>query len=542
MNQHWNIIEQYASVLKQVHLKELFIEDASRVHACSHTLPFAYVDYSRQRVNTQLLQELCVFAKEIGIKEQFASMMNGATMNVTEQRSVLHTALRAPSDTVILVDGKNIVPEIHSVLHSIRNFSERIRNGSLRGYTGKAFTDIVNIGIGGSDLGPNMVCNALRFYSKRELSIHFVSNVDPTHIAETLRVCSPETTLFIISSKTFTTEETMANAQAAKDWFIQNGGSSWELHSCAVSANIPKTSAFGISEERVFGFWDWVGGRYSVWSAIGLSIAISIGYEQFEQFLAGAHEMDMHMASEDIENSIPIILGLIDVLNVMCFDIHSQAIIPYDEYLRLFPAFLQQMIMESNGKSVTGDGHEIAYRTSPIIWGQPGTDAQHSFFQLLHQGTEHVNTEFIVCAQSLNPIGDMHERLLANCAAQSAALMHGKTHNEVLHDLSKTTMNDAEKRALVPHKIFSGDRPSTTIVLKELTPFTLGWLIALYEHRTFVQGLVWEICSYDQWGVELGKVMASALLPAVKDPMIIPDHQDCSTEQLISTLHVFRNS
>jgi glucose-6-phosphate isomerase len=434
------------------------------------------------------------------------------------------------------------MPEIHAVLDRMRVFSDAIRKGALRGYSGKTFTDIVNIGIGGSDLGPNMVCNALRYSSNRDISVHFVSNVDPTHLAETLRTCSPETTLFIISSKTFTTEETMANAFAAKEWFLQHGGSSWELHACAVSANIEKTSAFGIQSDRVFGFWDWVGGRYSVWSAIGLSIAISIGYEHFEQFLAGAHEMDMHMASEKIENNIPIILGLIDALNVICYDVHSHAIIPYDEYLRLFPAFLQQMMMESNGKSITRDGHEIVYHTSPIIWGQPGTDAQHSFFQLLHQGTEKVNTEFIACAKPLNPIGDMHERLLANCAAQSAALMHGKTQNEVMQDIAKSNMSDADKRALIPHKLFSGDRPSTTILLKELTPFTLGWLIALYEHRTFVQGIVWDICSYDQWGVELGKVMAASILPAVKDSSVVLETQDCSTEQLISTIHVFRNS
>ena len=542
MIQHWNIIEQYASVLKQVHLKELFIEDAGRVHSCSHTLPFAFIDYSRQRVNAQLLEELCVFAREINIREQFVQMMQGAKINVTEQRSVLHTALRAPKDSVINIDGQNIMPEIHAVLDRIRVFSDSIRRGALRGYSGKTFTDIVNIGIGGSDLGPNMVCNALRYYSNRDISVHFVSNVDPTHLTETLRTCFPETTLFIISSKTFSTEETMANAFAAKEWFMQNGGSSWELHACAVSANIEKTSAFGIQSDRVFGFWDWVGGRYSVWSAIGLSIAISIGYDHFEQFLAGAHEMDKHMASEEIENNIPIILGLIDALNVICYDVHSHAIIPYDEYLRLLPAFLQQMMMESNGKSITRDGHEIVYHTSPIIWGQPGTDAQHSFFQLLHQGTEKVNTEFIACAKPLNPIGDMHERLLANCAAQSAALMHGKTQNEVMQDIAKSNMSDADKRALIPHKLFSGDRPSTTILLKELTPFTLGWLIALYEHRTFVQGIVWDICSYDQWGVELGKVMAASILPAVKDSSVVLETQDCSTEQLISTIHVFRNA
>lgn len=540
MNQHWNIIEQYASVLKQVHLKELFIEDASRIHTCSHTLPFAFIDYSRQRVNKQLLQELCDFAREIRIRDRFIEMMNGAIVNVTEQRSVLHTALRAPKDTEIIIDGKNIIPEIHAVLDRMHLFSDAIRAGELKGYSGKPFKDIINIGIGGSDLGPNMVCNALRYYSKRDISVHFVSNIDPTHLSETLRLCSPETTLFIISSKTFTTEETMANARAAKEWFLQSGGSSWELHACAVSANTEKTSAFGISSDRVFGFWDWVGGRYSVWSAIGLSIAISIGFEHFEQFLAGAHALDEHMASEEIENNVPIMLGLLDVLNVMCYGIRSHAIIPYDEYLRLFPAFLQQMIMESNGKSITRDGHEIAYHTSPIIWGQPGTDAQHSFFQLLHQGTEHVNTEFIACANPLNPIGDMHERLLANCAAQSAALMHGKTHSEVMQDLAKTSLSDSEKRSLIPHKMFSGDRPSTTILLKELTPFTLGWLIALYEHRTFVQGIIWDICSYDQWGVELGKIMASAILPAIKDSAS-QEMQDCSTDQLITMIHSFRN-
>lgn len=542
MNHHWNIIEQYASVLKQVHLKELFIEDASRIHGCSHTLPFAFIDYSRQRVNAQLLSELCDFARVMKIREQFTEMMKGAKVNVTEQRSVLHTALRAPKDAEVHIDGKNIIPEIHAVLDRMRIFSDAIRNGELRGYSGKTFTDIVNIGIGGSDLGPNMVCNALRFYSKRDLRVHFISNIDPTHLSETLRQCSPETTLFIISSKTFTTEETMANARAAKDWFLQQAGSSWEKHACAVSANTEKTSAFGIDSDRVFGFWDWVGGRYSVWSAIGLSIAISIGFDHFEQFLSGAHEMDLHMASEEIENNVPIILGMIDVLNVMCYGMHSQAIIPYDEYLRLFPAFLQQMIMESNGKSITRDGHEIAYRTSPIIWGQPGTDAQHSFFQLLHQGTEQVNTEFIACANSLNPVGDMHERLLANCAAQSAALMHGKTQKEVMQDLSKTTLSDEEKRALIPHKVFSGDRPSTTILLKELNPFTLGWLIALYEHRTFVQGVIWDICSYDQWGVELGKVMASSILPALKDPLLAQETQDCSTDQMITMIHSFRKA
>lgn len=541
MNKHWNIIEQYASVLQHTHLKELFIEDANRIKECSRTLPFAFVDFSRQRVNTQLLSELCTFAREIRIRERFDEMMNGAIVNVTEQRRVLHTALRTPKGKEIIIDGSDIMKDVHEVLDRIRSFSETIRSGAKKGYSGKQFTDIINIGIGGSDLGPNMVCNALKFYSRRDISVHFVSNIDPTHLAETLKSCSPETTLFIISSKTFTTEETMANAMAAKEWFITNGGASWELHACAVSANLEKTQAFGIQSEHVFGFWDWVGGRYSVWSAIGVSIAISLGFEHFEAFLSGAHSMDRHMSETEEEDNIPLILGLIDVLNSMSYDIRSHAIIPYDEYLRLFPAFLQQMIMESNGKSISVEGHELAHHTSPILWGQPGTDAQHSFFQLLHQGTEKVNTEFIVCARSLNPVGDMHERLLANCAAQSAALMHGKTSQEVAQDLSTTSLGDEEKKALIPHKVFSGDRPSTTIMLKELTPFTLGWLVALYEHRTFVQGYVWDVCSYDQWGVELGKVLAKQILPAVKDANEISKVEDSSTEQLLKTMHMFRS-
>jgi glucose-6-phosphate isomerase len=468
-------------------------------------------------------------------------MINGAILNVTEQRRVLHTALRTPKGKEIIIDGSDIMKDVHEVLGSIRSFSESIRSGAKKGYSGKQFTDIINIGIGGSDLGPNMVCNALKFYSRRDIAVHFVSNIDPTHLAETLKSCSPETTLFIISSKTFTTEETMANAMAAKEWFITNGGASWELHACAVSANLEKTQAFGIRPEYVFGFWDWVGGRYSVWSAIGLSIAISLGFEHFEAFLAGAHSMDNHMSETKEEDNIPLLLGLIDVLNSMSYDIRSHAIIPYDEYLRLLPAFLQQMIMESNGKSISIDGHELAHPTSPIIWGQPGTDAQHSFFQLLHQGTEKINTEFIVCARSLNPMGDMHDRLLANCAAQSAALMHGKTSQEVAQDLSTMSLGDEEKKTLIPHKVFTGDRPSTTIMLKELTPFTLGWLVALYEHRTFVQGYVWDICSYDQWGVELGKVLAKRILPAVKDATEISKVEDSSTEQLLKTMHMFRS-
>ncbi|NBP63650.1 MAG: glucose-6-phosphate isomerase [Bacteroidetes bacterium] len=540
MNKQWTIIEQYASVLKNTQLKELFIEDVDRAEYFTVTLSHAYVDYSRQRINRQLRQELCTFAREIGLRDAFNGMMHGNIMNSTEQRSVLHTALRAPKEKQIKVNGNDIIPEIHAVLERIRAFSASIRSGEIKGYTGKSFTDIVNIGIGGSDLGPNMVCNALKFYSRRDLRMHFVSNVDPTHLIETLHQCSPDTTLFIISSKTFTTEETMTNAHAAKQWFLDNGGASWELHACAVSANLEKTSAFGIPHERVFGFWDWVGGRYSVWSAIGISIAISLGYDHFESFLAGAHSMDMHMAESVEEDNIPIMLGLIDVMNAMCFDIRSHAIIPYDEYLRMFPAFLQQMIMESNGKSVSKDGHELAHHTSPIIWGQPGTDAQHSFFQLLHQGTEQVNTEFIVCACPLNPIDDMHERLLANCAAQSAALMHGKTKQEVIQELSQTSNVD-QQHSLIPHKIFPGNRPSTTIMLKELHPFSLGWLIALYEHRTFVQGYVWDICSYDQWGVELGKVLAKQLLPAVKDSTLLSGIEDSSTQHFLSTMHAFRS-
>ena len=539
MNHSWNIVEQYASVLKGKHLKELFIEDASRAEQFSFSNDIAFVDFSRQRIDQHLMSALIDFAKESEVMESYHEMIKGSLFNITEQRPVLHMALRAPEQDTILVNGENIIPEIHRVKEQMRVFSEAIRSGELCGYSGKRFTDIVNIGIGGSDLGPKMVCDALKAFSDRTLNIHFVSNIDPTHIAETLRTCSPETTLFIIASKTFTTEETLANAHAAKKWFEDNGGKEWENHSAALSANFTLTSAFGIKPEHVFVFWDWVGGRYSLWSAIGLSIAISIGYNNFEGLLKGARAMDEHMAQESIEHNLPILLGLIDVLNVHCYNIHSHAILPYDEYLRLFPAFLQQMIMESNGKYISRSGDEIAYRTSPIIWGEPGTDSQHSFFQLLHQGTENINSEFIVCARSHNPISDMHERLLANCAAQSAALMHGKNESEVMHEFSKTAMSEQDKKQLLPHKVFPGNRTSTTIMLKELNPYTLGWLIALFEHRTFVQGVLWNICSYDQWGVELGKQLAKHILPSIKTLKENIETNDCSTDNFIRALHSF---
>jgi glucose-6-phosphate isomerase len=444
----------------------------------------------------------------------------------------LHTALRADKNKTIMVHDESVIDKIDEVKKDIEIFSDGIRQGVIQGYSGKPFTDIVNIGIGGSDLGPHMVCDALRHFSQKNLNIHFVSNVDPTHISDTLSTCNPETTIFIIASKTFTTEETLANANAAKAWFLQSGGKDVSKHFVALSTNYEATAEFGIHPDRVFVFWDWIGGRFSLWSAIGLSIAISIGYDGFCKLLDGAFYMDMHMYNTPLKDNIPVILALIDIINTNCYSIPTQAILPYDEYLRLFPSFLQQMLMESNGKYITKGGNHVQWQTSPIVWGQPGTDSQHSFFQLLHQGTQIVNAEFIICARSHNPISDMHERLIANCFAQSAALMLGKSEQEVLIELQATGLSHQKIQELLPHKIFQGNRPSTTILMNELNPFTLGWLIALYEHRTFVQGVLWDICSYDQWGVELGKQLAKQILPSIKDEHH-SGHHDSSTNNLI---------
>lgn len=513
-------------------LKQLFQEDPHRAQSFTFKESFALIDISKQWIDSDLLNAALEFAQEHHIDSLFKQVYHGSIFNKTESRAVLHTALRAEKNDTIAVHDESIIEKIDEVKKSIQLYSDGIRQGIIQGYSGKPFTDIVNIGIGGSDLGPHMVCDALRHFAQKNLNIHFVSNIDPTHVSDTLSTCNPETTLFIIASKTFTTEETLANANAAKAWFLQSGGKDVSKHFVALSTNYEATAEFGIHPDRVFVFWDWIGGRFSLWSAIGLSIAISIGYDGFCNLLHGAYYMDMHMYNTPLKDNIPVILALIDIINTNCYSISTQAILPYDEYLRLFPSFLQQMLMESNGKYITKNGDPVQWQTSPIVWGQPGTDSQHSFFQLLHQGTQIVNAEFIICAQTHNPIEDMHERLIANCFAQSAALMLGKSEQEVLTELQASGFSDQKIQELLPHKIFQGNRPSTTILLNELNPFTLGWLIALYEHRTFVQGVLWDICSYDQWGVELGKQLAKQILPSIKDTYH-SGHHDSSTTNLI---------
>jgi len=513
-------------------LKQLFQEDPHRAHSFTFKESFALIDISKQLIDSDLLNAAIEFAQEHHIDSLFKQVYQGSIFNKTESRAVLHTALRAVKNDIIVIHDESVIEKIDEVKKSIHLYSDGIRQGVIQGYSGKPFTDIVNIGIGGSDLGPHMVCDALRHFAQKNLNIHFVSNIDPTHISDTLSTCNPETTLFIIASKTFTTEETLANAKAAKAWFLQSGGKDVSKHFVAVSTNYEATAEFGIHPDRVFVFWEWIGGRFSLWSSIGLSIAISIGYDEFSNLLHGAYYMDMHMYNTPLKDNIPVILALIDIINTNCYSISTQAILPYDEYLRLLPSFLQQMLMESNGKYITKDGNQVQWQTSPIVWGQPGTDSQHSFFQLLHQGTQIVNAEFIICAQTHNPIADMHERLIANCFAQSAALMLGKSEQEVLIELQASGFSHQKIQELLPHKIFQGNRPSTTILLNELNPFTLGWLIALYEHRTFVQGILWDICSYDQWGVELGKQLAKQILPSIKDEYH-SGHHDSSTTNLI---------
>lgn len=528
----WLKVKDFSQKTYKKGLKQLFQEDPHRAPSFTFKEPFALVDISKQLIDKELLNAALDFAQEHRIDSLFKQVYHGSIFNKTESRAVLHTALRADKNKTIMVQDESVIDKIDEVKKNIELFSDGIRQGIIQGYSGKPFKDIVNIGIGGSDLGPHMVCDALRHFSQKNLNIHFVSNIDPTHISDTLSVCNPETTLFIIASKTFTTEETLANANAAKAWFLQSGGKDVSKHFVALSTNYEATAEFGIHPDRVFVFWDWIGGRFSLWSAIGLSIAISIGYDGFCKLLDGAFYMDMHMYNTPLKDNIPVLLALIDIINTNCYSIATQAILPYDEYLRLFPSFLQQMLMESNGKYITKDGNRVQWQTSPIVWGQPGTDSQHSFFQLLHQGTQIVNAELIICAQTHNPIADMHERLIANCFAQSAALMLGKSEQDVLIELQATGLSHQKIQELLPHKIFQGNRPSTTILMNELNPFTLGWLIALYEHRTFVQGVLWDICSYDQWGVELGKQLAKQILPSIKDEQH-SGHHDSSTHNLI---------
>ncbi|MFD0939903.1 glucose-6-phosphate isomerase [Pedobacter boryungensis] len=520
--------------INETNLKSLFAEDDERFKKFSILFEDILVDFSKNRINDTTLALLIQLARECKLDEAIKAMFNGDKINQTEGRPVLHIALRNQSNKAILVDGKDVMPDVNAVLAKMQKFSNAIIFEEWKGYTGKAITDIVNIGIGGSDLGPVMVTEALKAYKTR-LNMHFVSNIDGTHLAETLKSVNPETTLFLVASKTFTTQETMTNAHSAREWFLNSGAKTEDIakHFAALSTNAKDVAAFGIDTENMFEFWDWVGGRYSLWSAIGLSISLGIGFDNFKQLLAGAHASDQHFENTSFEQNIPVILGLLGVWYINFFNAETHAILPYDQYLHRFAAYFQQGDMESNGKHVDRNGNAVDYETGPVIWGEPGTNGQHAFYQLIHQGTRLIPCDFIAPAQSLNPLGDHHNILLSNFFAQTEALMNGKSEEEVIKELKNSGKSESQIKELAPFKVFDGNRPTNSILLKKVTPYSLGSLIALYEHKIFVQGVIWNIFSFDQWGVELGKQLAQKIQPELKDNQPVSTH-DSSTNGLIN--------
>ncbi len=523
----WQQLSNHAAAIKKIHLRELFRNDPNRFarfSSCAEDLVF---DFSKNIITDETIQLLVSLAKECNVPAAIASMFAGEKINHTENRAVLHTALRNFSGKTVTVDGEDVMPGIQAVLSQMQSFCSSIHSGAWKGYTGKSIKYIVNIGIGGSDLGPVMVTEALKPYWVDGIQTYFVSNVDGTHIAETLKKVTPDETLFLIASKTFTTQETMTNAHTARNWFLQHAGEEAYIakHFAALSTNEKEVVAFGIDKANMFEFWDWVGGRYSLWSAIGLSIALTIGYDNFEQLLKGAYHADEHVQQEPYERNIPVLMAVLGIWYTNFFDAKSEAILPYDQYLHRFAAYFQQGNMESNGKYVDRSGHKVNYATGPIIWGEPGTNGQHSFYQLIHQGTHLIPCDFIAPAISHNPIGDHHEKLLSNFFAQTEALMNGKTETEL--------RAEGVKEELVPYKVFEGNRPTNSILIKKITPFTLGELIAFYEHKIFIQGVIWNIFSFDQWGVELGKQLANKILPELKGDEKVTSH-DASTNALIN--------
>jgi glucose-6-phosphate isomerase len=527
--------------LNNVQIKSLFDSNDQRQKEFSLTFNDLFVDYSKNILDQETFQNLLDLAHQCHLKDAITSQFSGDRINATENRAVLHTALRADKNSNILIDGKNIMQNIQSVKNQMKEFCDQIIQGHWKGYTGKAITDIVNIGIGGSDLGPVMVTEALKAY-KNHLNIHFVSNVDGTHISETLKKVNPDTTLFLIASKTFTTQETMANAFSARDWFLSHAKEMNQVakHFVAMSTNKNEVEKFGIDAKNMFVFWDWVGGRYSLWSAIGLSIALSIGFDHFEQLLAGANEMDIHFSSESFETNIPVILALLGIWYAQFFHASTHAILPYDQYMHRFAAYFQQGDMESNGKSVDRNGNRVTYPTGPVIWGEPGTNGQHAFYQLIHQGTQMIPADFIAPAITHNKIGNHHTLLMSNFFAQTEALMNGKTRKEVEAELKTAGLSDEKISKLSPFKVFEGNRPTNSILVKKITPKTLGSLIAMYEHKIFVQGIIWNIYSYDQWGVELGKQLANSILPELESDQWVDSH-DSSTNGLINKFKEWRN-
>jgi glucose-6-phosphate isomerase len=520
--------------LQATHLRELFAEDPDRFKKFSLQFEDILIDYSKNIVNEEAMSLLTELANETELKQAIEAMFGGQPINQTESRSVLHVALRNRSNKPVMVDGMDVMPEVNKVLDQMKKFSDSVISGSWKGYTGKAIRNIVNIGIGGSDLGPYMVTEALRPYWT-SITPYFVSNVDGTHISETVKKLDPETTLFIIASKTFTTQETMTNAESARAWFLEKTGGKGDVakHFVAVSTNTKEVTKFGIAPENMFVFWDWVGGRYSLWSSIGLSISCTIGYNNFVQLLEGAHAMDNHFRNEPFEKNAPVVLALLGIWYNNFFGAASEAILPYDQYLHRFAAYFQQGNMESNGKSVDREGNPVTYQTGPIIWGEPGTNGQHAFYQLIHQGTKLIPCDFIAPAVSQNPISDHHDKLMSNFFAQTEALMNGKTIEEVDAELSKAGMSEEEIERHAPYRVFDGNRPSNSILFNKLTPRTLGSLIALYEHKIFVQGVIWNVYSFDQWGVELGKVLAKKILPELGSTGEVHTH-DSSTNGLIN--------
>ncbi|MEY3798576.1 MAG: hypothetical protein RLZZ434_222 [Pseudomonadota bacterium] len=535
----WQALCRHQKTIAASNMRDLFAQDTNRFDKFSFQLDDMLFDFSKHRINDETLPLLLQLAREAHLENWRDRMFAGEKINITENRAVLHTALRNRSNRPVLVDGVDVMPEVNAVLAQMRDFSEKIRSGAWLGYTGKRITDVVNIGIGGSDLGPVMVCDALKPYASADLAVHFVSNIDGAHLMRALEKCQPETTLFIVASKTFTTQETMTNAISARTWFLNKAQDNAHVakHFVALSTNAKAVTDFGIDQANMFAFWDWVGGRYSLWSAIGLSIALYVGMDHFEALLSGAHEMDQHFQTAPLEENMPVIMALIGIWYNNFFDVATHAILPYDQGMSRFPAYLQQADMESNGKFICRDGKRIQYKTGPVIWGEAGTNGQHAFYQLIHQGTQVVPCDFLMPVHSHYAIGKHgyahHKILLANFLAQTQALMLGKTPDEARLELQEQGLTGAELENLLPHKVFEGNRPSTSILFDKLTPNTLGKLIALYEHKIFVQGMIWDINSYDQWGVEYGKQIAQEILPLLTSDGVVTSF-DSSTNGLIN--------
>ncbi|WP_394212158.1 glucose-6-phosphate isomerase [Enterovibrio calviensis] len=537
----WKALTAHFEDAQDLTLTKLFANDPHRFDKFS--VRFGndiLLDYSKNLISEQTLDKLFALADETELKDAISAMFRGDKINQTEDRAVLHTALRNRSNTPVMVDGEDVMPHVNAVLEKMKAFSERLISGEWKGYTGKEITDVVNIGIGGSDLGPYMVSEALASYKTR-LNLHFVSNVDGTHIAETLKNLDPETTLFLVASKTFTTQETMTNALSARDWFLATAEEQAHVakHFAALSTNAKSVAEFGIDTDNMFEFWDWVGGRYSLWSAIGLSICLSVGYDNFIELLAGAHDMDNHFQQAPLSQNLPVLLALIGVWYNNFYGAESEAILPYDQYLHRFAAYFQQGNMESNGKYTDRSGLPVDYQTGPIIWGEPGTNGQHAFYQLIHQGTKIIPCDFIAPAISHNPLSDHHPKLMANFFAQTEALAFGKTRQQVEAEFLAAGKSAEEVAELVPFKVFEGNRPTNSILVKQITPRTLGALIAMYEHKIFAQGVIWNIFSFDQWGVELGKQLANQILPELADQQNVASH-DSSTNGLINTFKQWR--